>query len=290
MQKKKDSLNRQHKDTIFTHIFKEPKNFLHLLRACQTRPAELSESDILPFDLDSVAAIRKRRNDVSFITKDNRLIILVEHQSTINPNMAIRLLLYYFELVQLWLELCRINLFSSKPIADIPLPELYVAYNGTRELKDYSTQVEIANEFVNIAVKVRFVDIRFDNLESAHDTDNVLAGYSFLLKEFGIFLGKRKSRDEAFEEARKSCINAGYLKGIIDKEDFIMNYKSFLDYDVQVRTEAMEEGIEIGFERGIERGIERGANELAALIKNGMSVDEALSFLRTETKTMRLAH
>ena len=125
MQEKTDSLNRQHKDTLFTYIFREPKNFLHLLKACQTRPAELNESDIEPFDLDSVAAIRKRRNDVSFITKDNRLIIMVEHQSTINPNMAIRLLLYYFELIQLWLVLCEINLFSSKPIAAIPLPELY---------------------------------------------------------------------------------------------------------------------------------------------------------------------
>ncbi|GHV90722.1 hypothetical protein AGMMS50268_12250 [Spirochaetia bacterium] len=32
-------------------------------------------------------------NDLSF-TVDNRLVVLIEHQSTINPNMPIRLLMY----------------------------------------------------------------------------------------------------------------------------------------------------------------------------------------------------
>jgi len=69
-----------------------------MLRSCRDDQMPLMADDIQPFDLDSSIAVRVRRNDVSFITKDNRLIVLIGHQSSINPNMAFRLFLYFIEL------------------------------------------------------------------------------------------------------------------------------------------------------------------------------------------------
>jgi len=80
----------------------------------QGRELNLTVDDIKAFDLESSIAIRIRRNDVSFITKDNRLIILIEHQSTLNPNMALRLFLYYIELLQLWIKGEGANLYGEK--------------------------------------------------------------------------------------------------------------------------------------------------------------------------------
>jgi len=95
---------------IYSHFFKEPKRFLHLLQHCRQQELILTEDDIEPFDSESTVAIRVRCNDVSFITKDNQLIILVKHQSTINPNIVLRLFLYYGELLSLWIKTSGVNL------------------------------------------------------------------------------------------------------------------------------------------------------------------------------------
>ena len=39
------------------------------------------------------------KSDVAFMTQDDRFIILIEHQSTENPNMALRMLMYDSELL-----------------------------------------------------------------------------------------------------------------------------------------------------------------------------------------------
>ena len=69
-------LKKHHRDTLFSHLFSEPKYFLQLLSECRRRPVELDEQDIHEFSIDSKYIKRNRRNDVSFITSDNRLIIL----------------------------------------------------------------------------------------------------------------------------------------------------------------------------------------------------------------------
>ena len=115
MEAKEDNpLKRQHRSTLFSEIFSQPKHFTYLLEECRKTPLELQEGDIREFSLDSKFIKRKLRNDVSFITSDNRLIILIEHQSTICVNIAIRLLFYYIELVQMWIAMCEINIFANK--------------------------------------------------------------------------------------------------------------------------------------------------------------------------------
>ena len=74
------NLKRHHKDSLFRVHFIEPDNFLDLLAYCRGNVSTLTVDDIQSFDLASALAVRTRRNDVAFITRDNRIIILVEHQ------------------------------------------------------------------------------------------------------------------------------------------------------------------------------------------------------------------
>ena len=64
-------VKKQHRDTLFRLLFKIPNNFMYLLAKCSNGASMLAESDIKAFDLESAVAVRLRRNDVSFITKDN---------------------------------------------------------------------------------------------------------------------------------------------------------------------------------------------------------------------------
>jgi hypothetical protein len=262
-----DNLTNKPKDTMFRGIFKIIENFLDLLEVCRSGNLDLNAEDLTPFDLDTEYASRKRRNDVSFITKDNRLIILVEHQSTISENIAFKLLLYYFELINLWLKMNNIDIHARTAIPPLPMPEFYVAYNGKEKLKEICSTFELKHPNINISVQVTIIDIGFDNLEET-EASNALAGYSFFHKQFDEYVNHGIKREEAFMKSRQDCIKAGYLKGFIEKEDLIVMYESIMDYDAQLRTEGREEGME--------KGIAVGAQKLAELIKRGLSLEEAM--------------
>jgi len=236
---------------MFRGCFKIPQNFLHLFKHCNG-DTTLTTDDIKLFDLESVVIVRGRRNDVSFITKDNRLIILIEHQSSLNPNMAFRLFLYYMELLHLWITSNNeINLYSNSKIENFPLPEFYVVYNGEKPLdKEFST-FKLDYGGVKIEVEVKILDIHFENLEDTKP-DNALAGYSFFYKVFDEGKQAGLSNEEAFVKAREESISRGYLKDFINKEEFIMDYKDHLfDYDMQLRLQGKAEGKAEGLEQAI---------------------------------------
>jgi len=248
---------------MFRGCFKIPQNFLQLLKHCN-RDSTLTTDDIELFDLESLVVVRGRRNDVSFITKDNRLIILIEHQSTINPNMALRLFFYYVELLYLWVKLNDINLHSASKIKNFPLPEFYVVYHGAKPLVEEFSTFKLDYGGVKIDVEVKILDIHFENLEDTKP-NNALAGYSFFYKVFDDGLQAGLSDEQAFAKARDESISCGYLKDFINKEDFVMNYKEDLfDYDVQLRLQAKAEGKEEGKEEGKAEGIAVGV-ELSIL-------------------------
>ena len=104
---------QNHIATMFYYLFIIPKNFVQLLDYVTNGENTLTISDITPFDLTSSILKRELINDVSFITNDGRLIILIEHQLTENPNMALRLFLYYTEIIRLWIETNDYNIYGT---------------------------------------------------------------------------------------------------------------------------------------------------------------------------------
>jgi hypothetical protein len=236
-------LKYHHRSTLFRGYFILPENFIYLLSKCRGNEQLISTSDLTPFDLESEVAKRVRRNDISFITTDGRLIILVEHQTTINPNMALRLFLYYNELIQLWIKQNSINIYSKEKIQSLPTVEFYVVYNGTAELKEEYSTFKQDNTGIKIEKKVKIVDIRFNKLNTT-SKENSLVGYAYFYNEYDNNIKNGASKEKAFETARTKCINEGYMQGFIEREDFIMFYKNFLDYDEQLKAEAREEAKE----------------------------------------------
>jgi len=209
----------------------------------------LNPAELQLFDLDSSITKRNRINDISFITKDNKLIILVEHQSYITPNLAFKIFLYYIELIQLWLKLNKKNIHSTTPLPNLPTPEFYIAYNGKEDLKSTVQEFNLDYGVIKINILVKIADIRYSKLKNK-SLDNPLAGYSYFYHVLYKEIAENKDFNNAFDIARQECIKEGYLKGFIEKEDFIVNYKDIFDYDKQIMTIAEEKGIEKGIEKG----------------------------------------
>jgi len=84
--------NRKAKDSLFTSLFNEPKYALQLYKILHPEETDITENDIQPATLNNTFTTG-RYNDLGMLVRD-RLIILVEAQSTWNPNMPLRFLLY----------------------------------------------------------------------------------------------------------------------------------------------------------------------------------------------------
>ena len=69
-------------------------------------------------------------NDLGF-SVGNRLLILVESQSTWTFNIIIRALMYLIQTYHDYLKRTNQNLYGSKKV-NLPKPELYVIYTGNR--------------------------------------------------------------------------------------------------------------------------------------------------------------
>ena len=60
---------------------------------------------------------------------------LYEHQSSYNPNMPVRGLIYFAKLYQNYIDENELNVFSTV-LKHMPTPRFIVFYNGTREEPD----------------------------------------------------------------------------------------------------------------------------------------------------------
>jgi predicted transposase/invertase (TIGR01784 family) len=131
MPAKKANTNRKYKDSVFTLLFGEKKNLLELYNAIENTNYG-SETDIKMTTLRNVL-YRKRINDISFVL-NGRLVVLIEHQSSINGNMPIRMLMYISEIYKGLIKGNK-NIFHKKAIS-IPRPEFIVLYNGNEKYPD----------------------------------------------------------------------------------------------------------------------------------------------------------
>ena len=85
------------------------------------------------------------KNDISFRTGD-RDIILMEHQSSWNPNMPLRMLWYIAKLYSRQLDSQELVYRSS--LIHIPAPEFYVFYNGSQDEPDCQ-KLRLSNAFAH---------------------------------------------------------------------------------------------------------------------------------------------
>lgn len=89
-------VQRTHKDTLFRFIFRDKKNLLQLYNALNGSDYQ-DENSLHLTTLENVIYLGYK-NDVSFLL--DCTLFLAEHQTTVNPNMPLRGVLYFARLYQ----------------------------------------------------------------------------------------------------------------------------------------------------------------------------------------------
>ena len=127
-------VNKKYKDTVFRKLFGENKeNALSLYNA--VNHTSYTDPDDLEYTTLEDVIYMKYKNDVSFLI--DKTLSLYEHQSSYNPNMPLRGLMYFSALYRQFLSRQGTDLYSSS-LVKIPSPRYVVFYNGLRELPDVS--------------------------------------------------------------------------------------------------------------------------------------------------------
>jgi len=275
--------NRNHKNSVFTTLFGEKHNLLELYNAISGK--NYPESTEIKIITLSNVLFMEQINDICFVI-DKKLVVLIEHQASINENMCLRMLMYIAREYEKITN--RKDLYKEKMIK-IPMPEFIVLYNGKAEFPDFKEmRLSDAFEFKGKACYLELV-AKVYNINKGRNVkiasrSPTLAGYEAFIAEIKGNLKKKMSLPNAIKLAIKTCMSKNILVSFLkyhgsEVENMLFN-KWNLDEALAVRyEEGTEDGIVIGEKRGEKRGIKKGIKKILALWESGVPLSEAKRIL-----------
>ncbi|WP_215699764.1 hypothetical protein, partial [Clostridium sp. MCC353] len=206
----KETSNREVKSSAFTALFSDPKNAAALYQALE--PGEEVKPEDIDYTTLSGVLFMARKNDMAFTVK-KRVLVISEHQSTVNENMPLRDVIYFGRTIE---KLVEPKALYKTRLISIPAPEFYVFYNGTapfaaeKELR-LSGAYLVKDGEPMLELKVKVINI---NLSADHPIlkqCRPIYEYSSFIQKIRDCMKIGKTRDEAIIQAISDCENEGLL-------------------------------------------------------------------------------
>ena len=243
--------NRKYKDSVFTDLFGSDrdgkKNFLELYNALSGSDYKLGEVSLKRKVIEQ-ALYKTFNNDVSWEI-NGRLIVLVEHQSTINENMPFRCLEY---VTRIYEGIVPVKERYAEKVYKIPNPDFYVVYVGKKSLPP-EQELRLSDAFftkdsskLELVVKVKnCTDPKLLPIFKSCDILKEYCQFIEIVEQNYNRLFPKKSFKKAIEIAMEQGILTDYLdrksREVINMLCAKYSYKD--DIAVKQR-EAREEGIQ----------------------------------------------
>ena len=247
--------DREYKDRLFRLVFSNKEDLLSLYNAVSG--TEYEDPDELEINTLGNVLYLSMKNDISFLVSGT--LNLYEHQSTYNPNMPMRGLLYYAKLYEKIIARNNINIYGSSA-KTFPFPQHIVFYNGTDSQPDrtvlrLSDLFEKGGEGRTPALECTTVML---NINYGHNRE--LMEKCRRLKEYAIFVDRvrknletKKSLEEAIMQTIDDCIRDEILKDILiqQKAEVVQMILETFDqekFEKAVKNEACVDGCQAGKE------------------------------------------
>ena len=275
----KDSIfrpKRQTKDIVFRLVFGNDRQALLQLYNVLHGTAYTDPHELQIVTLDNAIYI-SRKNDLAFLLAGS--INMYEHQSTLNPNMPVRFLIYLAQEYQLLVESTDKSLYGSELIP-LPTPQCVVFYNGTADTPD-EYELRLSSAFSNqdvepaVEVVVKVININYGHNEYLMQGCGMLSQYAQFVAATREYANKYDNREEAMNAAIEYCIEHGILEDILRKHRSQVLGSLLEEFDEKkyartLREEGYEAGRTDGFTEGEQYGLEQGKNKLLVkLVKDG---------------------
>ena len=106
---------RDIKDSVFTFLFSDLEYTKQLYLSLHPEDTEIRDEDFKLVTLENILAIGQY-NDLGFQVRD-KLILLVEAQSTFSPNIPLRMLMYLAKTYNEYIEEHQLSLYREKKVS-----------------------------------------------------------------------------------------------------------------------------------------------------------------------------
>ena len=201
------------KDSVFTLLFSEIGNVRKLYGSLHDDEDNYSDEDFKIITLEN-ALINGQYNDLGFTVRD-RLIILVEAQSTFNPNMGVRLLMYIAKSYHGYIIENKLNIFGERLIK-LPIPEFIVVYSGAK--RQDVNEIRLSDCFEsNVSPNIELV---VKVIKKDKTKIGILQEYLTFCDMYNRYVKGKKTAKEKFQGLRKviyECIQNGILGEFLKK-------------------------------------------------------------------------
>lgn len=261
-------INRKYKDVLFRKIFHDKEQLLSLYNA--VNHTQYMNPDELEITTIENTVYMSMKNDLSFMIAF--MMNLYEHQSTINPNMPVRGLLYFARLYENYINDRQMNIYGKK-LVKLPMPQYVVFYNGRQEQPD-EVIMKLSDAFVPIkmhdgrddvsepAIECR---VRMLNINLGHNLEMMqgcrrLWEYSYFVEQVNQYIDGGNELKAAINKAMDDCIQKDVLKDILVQSRSEVCSMLLTEYDAKKH-------MRITYEEGREEGLEQGEERMLRLVQ-----------------------
>ena len=255
--------NKKYKASLFSMLFNDPVILRELY--CAIEGVSLPTETPVTINTLSDVLFMDRVNDISFEIGD-RLVILIEHQSSINPNMAFRLLLYITRIFEKIID--KRKIYSSQKLT-IPRPEFFVLYNGVKPFPKEAV-LKLSDMFPGLEplglpeksvpaleLIVRVININEGENEEIVKKCRTLSEYSAFVAKVREYEKEGNSWKDSIKKAVIFCNSNDIMKEFLEKNATEVINMLYTEWD-------WDEALEVRFEEGIDKGLTISAQNALA--------------------------
>ena len=271
--------NLQVRDTVFCRFIGTESNLLEIFNAIRkTRYTDASKVMITTL---AGSFYSNLKNDISFML-DALIMMLIEHQTTLNPNMPVRLLGYVDELFKRYIEPEKRKIYSTELIK-LPAPEFYVFYDGEDTSFEHK-ELRLSDAFKTPSDKLELV-VHVYNLATGKNEDlkkicRPLREYSIFSNHYKLLRKQGLDIDEAVRDTIRYCIDNDVMKNyLLYNESEVIDMFGFEWNEKEEREALLEAGETRGRLNSVRELLAKGIVTIDALKASGCYSPEELAVI-----------
>lgn len=277
--------NREYKSDVFSMLMEDNARALDVYNA-MAGTAYTNPEIIEIHTLESGVSLTVH-NDASFVVSMDSVLNIYEHQSTYNPNMPLRELIYFVTIIK---KLVENRYLLSHKLVKIPTPKFAVFYNGEkfrpeREVLKLSDAYENQSDEPQLELTCTVYNINPGNNEDLKKRSQTLREYMIFVGYVNENLAKaKKDYETAIRDAMNRCIAEDILKDfLLERGEDVQKSMMFdLTYEKQMEN-AKREWYNDGVEEGRVEGRAEGAvHYLTASVVKKVQKDKNLEQIAEE--------
>jgi len=285
--------NREFKSSLFTDFFSDEGRLIETYNAIAG--TDFPPTANVEFKTLKDTLYKSQRNDLAFVL-EGRYIVLIEHQSTINKNMPLRLLKY---IVDVFMSILPDRALYERNTVQIPTPEFIVIYNGKDEYPSRAV-LKLSDAFMEQAASTKLdLEVTVYNISKGYNSE--LLERCVALSDYACFVNNVRDRqaegdsfEVAIDKAIHYCIENGIMKAYLEQESAEVKRMLTMEWNEELYRQVLleegeERGIELGEARGIELGEARAKQESARLMKReGEPIEKIMRFTGLSVEEINL--